>query len=223
MINIKKMFISVIAAAMGCAILCVSSFASVGGGSTVTLRGGTQAVDSIEYNGVKVSALYPGYQCAELVMRFYTEVYGFNVFNLYSSGSVPVGSGGEKFLSTREPRKGDIVRFQDRTHWALVKNVSKNGTVTIIEQNWNMGGYVPVNRTVHKNDYAVTFFTYEGYYNAEQDAAEAAEAKENGRQWFPGEEEEKFYNSLIAPENIKSSAAFTSKSDGVFSDLQRNM
>ena len=171
--NILKAVITLILTISIVSSIAISASAEVQYGDSVALTGGYQEVDYIEFNYKKIPALYPGYQCAELVMRFYSEVYGFNVFNLYSSYSTPVGSNGEQFISTREPRIGDIVRFQDRTHWALVKSVDDDGTVTLIEQNWNMGGYVPINRAVDKNDESVTFFTYENYFNLEAEVTEA--------------------------------------------------
>ena len=152
------------------------AFASVSGGTNVSITHTGQVVDTIEFNGVKVGAKYSlgggygssEYSCAALVMRFYKTVYGFDVWNLSSSSSTPVCSNGESFNKTNTPRIGDIVRFQDRTHWALVKSVEGN-KVTIIEQNWGMytsGGYcAPINRTVKVGDSQVSFFTYSAYEN----------------------------------------------------------
>ena len=148
--------------------------AAAGGGSTVGVSYTGQTVDTITFDGVTVQAQYsPGggygsgeYSCAALVMKFYKSVYGFDVWNLSSSGSVPTASNGGAFVQTTAPRIGDIVRFQDRTHWALVKAVN-GSTVTLIEQNWGYysgGGYVAaVDRTVEIGDGQVSFFTYEAY------------------------------------------------------------
>ena len=178
--NIKRAIFALALTITIASSLAVAPSAQVAYGDSVNLTGGYQEVDYISFNGKDIPAIYPGYQCAELVMRFYSEVYGFNVFNLYSSYSTPVGSNGEKFTATREPRKGDIVRFQDRTHWALVKDVDADGTVTLIEQNWNMGGYVPINRTVDKDDEIVTFFTYEGYVNYDEVFSDATDDSKEG-------------------------------------------
>ena len=154
------------------------AFASVSGGTTVSVTHTGQVVDTIEFNGVKVGAKYSlgggygssDYSCAAFVMRFYKMVYGFDVWNLSSSSSTPVCSNGESFIKTNTPRVGDIVRFQDRTHWALVKSV-EGKKVTLIEQNWGMytsGGYcAPINRTVKVGDSQVSFFTYSAYNNEE--------------------------------------------------------
>lgn len=152
------------------------AFASVSGGTTVSITHTGQVVDTIEFNGHKIGAKYSlgggygssDYSCAAFVMRFYKTVYGFDVWNLSSSYSTPVCSNGESFVKTNTPRVGDIVRFQDRTHWALVKSV-EGDKVTLIEQNWGMytsGGYcAPINRTVKVGDSQVSFFTYSAYEN----------------------------------------------------------
>ena len=170
-------------------ILGITAFASVGGGSTVGVSYTGQTVDTITFDGITVEAKYsPGggygsseYSCAALVMKFYKSVYGFDVWNLSSSYSVPTASNGVGFSQTNAPRVGDIVRFQDRTHWALVKAVNGN-TVTIIEQNWGYysgSGYVAaVNRTVSVGDAQVSFFTYAAYgetVNAQQEQQTQAE------------------------------------------------
>lgn len=150
------------------------AFASVSGGTTVSVTHTGQVVDTITFDGKTIGAKYSlgggygssEYSCAAFVMRFYKEVYGFDVWNLSSSGSTPVCSNGESFSKTESPRIGDIVRFQDRTHWALVKSVDGD-KVTLIEQNWGMytsGGYcAPINRTVKVGDSQVSFFTYSAY------------------------------------------------------------
>ena len=167
-------------------VLTVASFAAVGGGSTKQVSYTGQTVDAITFDGIKVEAKYSlgggygssPYSCAALVMKFYKAVYGFDVWNLSSSYATPVCSNGKTFNKTNTPRVGDIVRFQDRTHWALVKAV-KGNTVTIIEQNWgyySRGGYVAaVNRTVQIGDGQVSFFTYSAYGNtlASQEKAAA--------------------------------------------------
>ena len=46
---------------------------------------------------------------------------------------------GDSFVKVKSPRIGDIVAMNTNhgtTHWAIVKKVNKNGTVTLIEQNW---------------------------------------------------------------------------------------
>lgn len=156
-----------------------TAFASVSGGTAVSITHTGQVVDTIEFGGHKIGAKYSlgggygssEYSCAAFVMRFYKTVYGFDVWNLSSSYATPVCSNGESFIKTNAPRIGDIVRFQDRTHWALVKSV-EGDKVTLIEQNWGMytsGGYcAPINRTVKIGDSQVSFFTYSAYENKDE-------------------------------------------------------
>ena len=180
------------------ALICIISFsifagATVGGGSTVGVSYAGQTVDTITFDGVTVEAKYsPGggygsseYSCAALVMKFYKSVYGFDVWNLSSSGSVPTASNGGAFTQTDSPRVGDIVRFQDRTHWALVKVVNGN-SVTLIEQNWGYysgSGYVAaVDRTVEVGDSQVSFFTYNAYGETLRAVQEQAKQEEEAAQ-----------------------------------------
>lgn len=170
-------------------VLSVSAFASVGGGITVAVGYTGQTVDTIRFNGVTVEAKYaPGggygsseYSCAALVMKFYKAVYGFDVWNLSSSAATPTCSNGESFTQTTTPRVGDIVRFQDRTHWALVKAVN-GSTVTLIEQNWGYyasGGYVAaVNRTVELGDAQVSYFTYSAYGRSNEPEKEPEQSEQ---------------------------------------------
>lgn len=176
MLRLKHKIVALILAVIITVAMGVGSFAQVGGGTYQTVKYTGQVVDTITFNSVKVNAIYSlgggygnnEYSCAALVMRFYKQVYRFDVWNLSSSYSTPVCSNGKTFSKTNKPRVGDIVRFQDRTHWALVKAVSGN-TVTIIEQNWafySSSGYTAaVNRTVNVGDAQVSFFTYSGYLN----------------------------------------------------------
>lgn len=182
MSRIKRMIPSTFIVLILSILLSVASAASAGGGETVHVTYTGQAVDTITFNGVSVDAKYSlgggygssEYSCAALIMRFYKEVYGFDVWNLSSSAATPTCSNGESFTKTDTPRVGDIVRFQDRTHWALVKEV-EGDTVTLIEQNWGYysgGGYVAaVNRIVTVGDAQVSFFTYSAYgTSAEEDS-----------------------------------------------------
>ena len=168
-------------------LISILAAASAGGGSTVAVSFTGQTVDTIRFGSVTVEAKYSlgggygnsEYSCAALVMKFYKAVYGIDVWNLSSSGSVPTASNGVAFTQTSSPRVGDIVRFQDRTHWALVKAVNGN-TVTLIEQNWGYysgGGYVAaVNRTVTLGDSQVGYFTYAAYGETTEKQAKEAEA-----------------------------------------------
>lgn len=133
-----------------------------------------QVVDSITYRGTTTNAVYTipyssslakdwTYGCFVIVKAFYQNVYGINVSNLQSTTSIPQASSGQ-FTETRTPRKGDIVRFNNTVHWALVKSV--NGTtVTLIQQNawWNNYTCAQVGVTADFSDPDVSYFTYSGY------------------------------------------------------------
>lgn len=164
--KLPAVIISVIIAVLVSMITVLSCTAS--SEKTVKITSEKQAVDSVSVAGVKVDAYYGftgQYHCAEFVMRFYKEVFGVTVNNLYSSYSTPTSSKGS-FAVTKKPVVGDIVRFSDRTHWALVKEVKGDGTVVIAEQNWSYysGGnkVCTVGRKISVNS-SYTFFHYSGY------------------------------------------------------------
>lgn len=111
-------------------------------------RSSSQVVDSMD--GVKAYYRRGGndgsnkfYSCAAFVKRYYKQVYGKNVYNLlYNRTPIVTGDSVKK---VSEPQVGDIVGMNTNhrtTHWAIVKQVHNNGTVTLIEQNWkwNQGG-----------------------------------------------------------------------------------
>ena len=103
MVLIAAVFISVTATS-------IRAEAAMGGGWSVAANG---AVDSITVNGVTVEALYKertnGYDtddtycCAAFVKRFYSQVYGRNVYNLNSTTSVPLIDSGS-FQETNTPK-----------------------------------------------------------------------------------------------------------------------
>ena len=132
-----------------------------------------QVIDSITYRGITVNAVYrPRYDgidtdttycCAAFVKRFYSQVYGIDVSNLWATDSVPAASSGY-FYETGTPVKGDVVRYNNEAHWAIVKNVSGT-TVTLIHQNaWDLSFTKgQVGTTIQTTDSSVTFFRYSGY------------------------------------------------------------
>jgi hypothetical protein len=144
---------------------------------------GRYAIDSITVNGKTINAyvdkkivddyynngkLYLGVldpgdghiynNCAELVSRFYRELYGMDVANLFP-GETPSGG----VVRTSTPSVGDIVSFSN--HWALVKSVNADGTLTLIEQNFAWANVengpietIQVNRVIQPNE-ALAFYT----------------------------------------------------------------
>lgn len=110
---------------------------------TITItKSSRQVVDKL--NGVKAYYRRGGndgsdkfYSCAAFVKRYYKEVYGKKVDNLFYNRTPNVY--GDTFIRVSKPQVGDIVGMNtshSSTHWAIVKKVHKNGTVTLIEQNW---------------------------------------------------------------------------------------
>lgn len=129
-------------------LLCameVNASGSIDWGTAVRITQNKQVVDSITMNGKTVNALYAPrgnvsnydsdatYCCAAFVKRFYSTVYGVDVWNLYP-GNTPTASSGY-FYKTDSPKAGDIAANSE--HWAIVRSTG-NGGVKVIEQNaWN--------------------------------------------------------------------------------------
>lgn len=148
-------------------------------GSFVSISGGK--VDSITVNGVTVDALYEPYDygtntdttysCAAFVKRFYSQVYGRNVYNLNSTTSVPLVDQGS-FYETNSPKVGDILRDNQSVHWAIVKEVDGN-TATVIQQNAWDGSYTKawVGAKVDLNDSRYSFFRWSGNTGSSSETA----------------------------------------------------
>ncbi len=107
----------------------------------ITIKGSKYVAD--KFHGVKAYYRTGGndgtnatYSCAAFVKRYYSEVYGVSVNNLLA-GCTPVSSKGT-IRKVASPKEGDIVATASGSgnHWAIVKNVNDNGTITLIEQNW---------------------------------------------------------------------------------------
>lgn len=107
----------------------------------IVIKGTKYVADT--FHGVK--ALYRAggndgtnatYSCAAFVKRYYAQVYGVTVNNLLA-GCTPMSSKGT-IRKVSSPKEGDIVATSSGSgnHWAIVKNVNNNGTITLIEQNW---------------------------------------------------------------------------------------
>ncbi len=96
------------------------------------------------FNGVK--AIYrkgrndgssKTYSCAAFVKKYYKKVYNKNVYNLLYNRTPLVTNG--TFKKVSKPKIGDIAASNTNhstTHWAIVKAVNTDNTVTLIEQNW---------------------------------------------------------------------------------------
>ncbi len=138
-------------------------------GALVTLTQAGQVLDTISYNGITVEAVYTNgphsgsdvtYSCAAFVKKFYSAVYGVSVYNLNSTVSIPlVYDNKGSFSMTDQPKVGDIVRDNNRTHWAIVKSITGD-TITLIQQNYRSGTMAWTGCTVDRKDAGYSYFTY---------------------------------------------------------------
>lgn len=91
------------------------------------------------------------YSCAAYVKKYYQQIYGVTVTNLYNEGPPLLSESGVGFLKVDEPKVGDIIFWPESTngnnHSAIVKKVIGN-TITLIEQNYKTGVVAAVGRTV---------------------------------------------------------------------------
>lgn len=123
----------------------VNAAGGIDWGTAVPVTQNGQVVDSITVNGKTVQSLYAPrgnisnydsdttYCCAAFVKRFYSTVYGVDVWNLYPGNQPSAGSG--YFYKVDTPQTGDIAANSE--HWAIVRSAS-GGAVKVIEQNaWN--------------------------------------------------------------------------------------
>ncbi len=125
---------------------------------TWVVTGGGANFSHDEIDGVKA---YPYRPCSELVTRYYSEVYGVEMWvgtkppyldprGTYYDELTALGG---FFRVTDTPRRGDIVhwpvekRGKSYPHSALVKSY-ENGVITLIEQNFNSGGKTAFERKV---------------------------------------------------------------------------
>lgn len=138
-------------------------------GTQITLTQPGQILESIIYNGITVEAAYtngaysgsdPVYSCAAFVKKFYSMIYGIEVYNLVSKDSTPmVYYNKGSFSLTDQPRVGDIVRDNTRTHWAIVKSVDGD-IITVVQQNYRSGNTAWINCTIERADTGYSYFTY---------------------------------------------------------------
>lgn len=102
-----------------------------------------------------VSALYnesdnSRYHCGELIIRFYKEAYGIDIYP-YTNDTPTSQTDGYEFVKTKTPKKGDIIfvskemRGSTQDHWAIVKDYS-DGYITLFEQNTIWEGQAGVER-----------------------------------------------------------------------------
>ena len=95
-----------------------------------------QGVDALYRKG-RSDGSSDTYSCAAYIKRFYKEIYGVSVNNLFGGRTPNSNKGTFKLVKT--PEAGDIVACSSTggsSHWAIVKQVNDDNTVTLIEQNW---------------------------------------------------------------------------------------
>ena len=168
--------------------------------SRVEITQNAQVVDSMTFQNVLVEAIYAPkenvsnynsdttYCCAALVKRFYSSVYGVTVYNLLSPTSTPLVTSGS-FSAVSSPQVGDIVRFTNYTHWAIVKEIDKSGNITLLEQNVWSGNYALVERVIaaeerDSGDY--TYFRYSDAVEAHVHAYKKKSAESHPHQYYMG-------------------------------------
>ena len=142
--------------------------------SRVEITTDGQVVDSILYNNILTQAIYTPkenvtnyntdttYCCAALVKRFYSNVFNVTVYGLLSTSSTPIVTKGS-FYEVQSPKAGDIVRFNNYTHWAIIKKIDSSGNITLLEQNVWSGTQALVGRVIGADEVhngAYTYFRY---------------------------------------------------------------
>lgn len=145
--------------------------------SKVEITKDGQVVSSILYNNILTQAIYTPkanvanyntdttYCCAALVKRFYANVFNVTVYGLFSTTSVPVVTQGGVYETTN-PKAGDIVRFNNYTHWAIIKKIDTKGNITLLEQNVWSGNYALVDRVISADEVNNGAYTYYRYSKA---------------------------------------------------------
>lgn len=96
------------------------------GSKTVTIKAKYNRAKKLSNN--KAYGESTDYSCAAMVKKFYRAAFGIEVYNL-NKGCVPlVQSNKRSFVKVMDnPRVGDIARFEDIPHWAIVKSCSSKG------------------------------------------------------------------------------------------------
>ena len=154
----QRIFIPAAAVVMaGIIIFCYMPIYGADTESVVTIIKDGQVTDS--FCGVAAEYITTQsdtgiYSCAGYVKKFYATVFGVNVYQINSYDGPPLVSMSGHSVSLKQvitPKPGDIMQNKERTHVAVVKQVS--GTrATLIEQNykWTSGGkiYTRVNRAI---------------------------------------------------------------------------
>lgn len=122
----------------------------------------TQEGQAVNYHNGVAAICRPGgredydpiYNCTAFVVRYYHDVYGMPVHNLWQY-HFPMDGKGNSFTMTLDPKPGDIgyqTNDEGGPHWFIVKHVNRDGSVVVLEQNWKWVEdgitYCTVNRRV---------------------------------------------------------------------------
>ena len=94
----------------------------------------------------------PTYYCAELIPRYFAEVYGLEIH--CSEGSLTVLNNDDYyFVKTDNPQPGDVLygsaaaRGKGYSHWAIVKE-NNGDSLALFEQNWSWNGQAGIDRVL---------------------------------------------------------------------------
>ncbi|MCR5371263.1 MAG: hypothetical protein K6E83_11220 [Clostridium sp.] len=106
----------------------------------------------------------PLYSCTAFVVRYYHDVYGMPVYNMWQY-KIPTDGRAVPFTMTTDPEPGDIgyqTTSEGGPHWFIVKHVNRDGSVVVLEQNWKWMEYgetwCTVNRRVVPGETRDLFF-----------------------------------------------------------------
>lgn len=147
------------AAAAACCALLLLTLALPAGAAEGTISCTYIPITGEEFvaetmNGVEARYNLYGstYQCVELVIRYYQEVYGLEI--RCAQGNLTVLNNDDLyFVETDDPQPGDVLfgsaaaRGKGYDHWALVR--SNNGdSLTLFEQNWRWNGQAGIGRVI---------------------------------------------------------------------------
>ena len=175
---------------LAAAVLCLALLAAPALAAEATIR-----ADYIEITGegfvadtfCGVDALYnetgTTLFCNELIERFYSAVYGVDMYT--DNGAMTVANpSGYWFEATYDPQPGDIAyasaeaRERYGNHYAIVRSADRAaGIVTLFEQNWVWDGKAGVSREIPYDGGCYTFYTMmsaQGRAAAASDSAAAS-------------------------------------------------
>ena len=118
----------------------------------VDIEGQGFVADTLNGVEARYNARGQSINCAELVIRYYDEIYGIEVFT--PDTMIYVRDRDDLYFElTDQPKPGDVMvgsaaaRGKSYNHFALVKEWNGD-TLTVFEQNWTWGGQAGINRVI---------------------------------------------------------------------------